>query len=65
MHAVVVIWGDVPAMQVEGDRVTYVAGERLADCLREQTATLSPRAQSLLTLALDAEVVAPPAVAAV
>ena len=61
VQAVVVIWGDFPAGVAEGDRVTYVAGDRLADWIGSHQPRLTPRNQRLLELALDAELVAPPA----
>lgn len=63
VQAVVVIWGDFPIGQGEGDRVVYVAGDRLASWLRCRDETLSPRNQRLVQLALEAELVAPPATA--
>jgi hypothetical protein len=46
--AVVVIWGKFEQGVVEGDRVTFVAGARLAEWLREQPPRLSEsRAESL------------------
>ncbi|MEJ7569392.1 MAG: NERD domain-containing protein [Gaiellaceae bacterium] len=46
--SVVVIWGTFEQAFVEGDRVTYLSGERLADWLRGQPIRLSEgRAQEL------------------
>lgn len=61
VQAVVVVWGSFPQGRAEGDRVVYVAGERLADWLIEQDERLAPRDQRLIELALEAELVAPPA----
>lgn len=38
VHGIVVYWGEFPQGVVEGDRMTYVAGERLADWLRARPA---------------------------
>jgi hypothetical protein len=61
VQAVVVIWGAFPQGVAEGDRVVYVAGAKLVEWLAEHAPKLSPRDVSLLALALDAELVAPPA----
>lgn len=64
VQAVVVIWGDFPAGDAEGDRVAYVAGERLAAWIRRHSEALSLRNQRLVQLAIEAELLAPPVLAA-
>jgi hypothetical protein len=61
VQAVVVIWGDFPEGIAEGDRVVYIAGHRLNEWLRSHATKLNPRNERLIELALDAELVAPPA----
>jgi hypothetical protein len=63
VQAVVVIWGDFPQGLAEGDQVVYIAGEKLAEWLAARPSKLSARDVSLLGLAVDAELVAPPAAA--
>jgi hypothetical protein len=41
VNAVVVFWGDFPQGMVEQDKVTYLAGEKLAEWLRAQPARLN------------------------
>lgn len=41
VSAVVAVWGDFEQAIVEGDRVTYLAGERLVDWLRGQPVRLT------------------------
>jgi hypothetical protein len=68
VQAVVVVWGHFPEAEAQGNRVTYVSGERLESWLLEQPHRLSPRDQQLIKLGLDAEIVvgpAPPIVAPV
>lgn len=61
VQAVVVIWGDFPAGIVEIEQIVYVHGSRLAAWLEVQPERLSIRDQRLIELALEAEMVAPPA----
>lgn len=61
VQAVVVVWGEFPEARAEGDRVVYVAGAGLCEWLKAQQGRLSVRDQRLVELALDAEIVAPPA----
>jgi hypothetical protein len=41
VSAVAAIWGDFPQREVNGDRVTYIAGEALAEWLRDQPQRLT------------------------
>lgn len=61
VQAVVVVWGEFPQSHVQGDRVVYVAGSRLSKWLEAQGGRLSTRDQRFVELALEAELVAPPA----
>lgn len=61
VQAVVVVWGDFPAAVVESDNLVYLHGDELDSWLASQPPKLSPRDQRLIELALEAEVVAPPA----
>ena len=52
VQSVVVIWGAFDAQPVDGDRVTFIHGEALADWLRAQPARLLPPAQQQIATAL-------------
>lgn len=60
VQAVVVIWGDFRAEPVEQDNVVYLRGKDLVPWLGSRPKRLSPRSQNLVTLAVQAELVAPP-----
>jgi hypothetical protein len=61
VQALVVVWGDFRQGSWAGDRVTYLSGGELVEWLRRQPPKLSPREVSLISLALEARLVAPPA----
>jgi hypothetical protein len=63
VQAVVVVWGEFAQEPVEQQKVVYLPGDKLAPWLLGQPNRLSPRNQSLIELAVQAELVAPPFVA--
>ena len=60
VQAVVVVWGEFSQEPVEQHNVVYLHGDKLASWLAERPNRLSPRNQSLIELAVQAELVAPP-----
>ena len=52
VQAVVVIWGTFDAQTVDGDRVKFIHGDKLAAWLRAQPARLPLRAQQQIATAL-------------
>lgn len=63
VQAVVVVWGEFAHEPVEQHKVVYVHGDKLAAWLMRQPNRLSARNQSLIELAVQAELVAQPFVA--
>ena len=63
VQAVVVVWGNFAQEPTEQHKVVYVHGDKLAAWLMGQPNRLSPRNRSLIELAVQAELVAPPFVA--
>jgi hypothetical protein len=52
VQAVIVVWGEFPAGVVEGDRVTFVAGEQLTQWLRGQRERITPARRAALASAV-------------
>lgn len=52
VHAIAVVWGDLAAPTIDGDRVTYVSGDHLADHLRSRPRRLTEAQVAALAHAL-------------
>jgi len=52
VNSIVVLWGDFPATRTDGARVTFIAGDALADHLRSRPVRLSPDQIASLAVAL-------------